>query len=126
MVAVKDAPFNRYMKLDVVRTAVLNSRSGKIALYMGNDDNIVVDLLARYRFKDKNDVVCEKRFENGLLGHWSVWTKTVVDIFEKIKAYEESDAIPLELLTLNAAVTDCNAAFFDVANAYADCIAGVH
>ena len=125
VVAIKSAPFNRYLTLDVVRAAALSKRADQIALYTGNDDNIVLDLLTKYQFTD-NGKVYEKRFVGGLLGHWSVWTHTAVRMFEQIKAASVKDEIPAELLTLAAQVTDANAAFFDTANNFKGCIAGLH
>ncbi len=126
VVAIKAAPFNRYFSLDVVRAVALSSRCDEIALYTGNDDNIVNDLLTTYRFTDDNGIVHEKKFVGGLLGHWSMWTKSVVDMYSELRKYSEMDQIPRSLLTLNIEVTDCNAAFFDAANDFAGCIPGVH
>ncbi len=125
VVAIKAAPFNRYMTLDVVRAAATSSRSKEIALYTGNDDNIIVDLLTKYRF-EINGKTFEKQFVGGLLGHWSVWTKTTVELFNKIKEVSKKGQIPSKLLTLAAEVTDANGAFFDVANQFKGCIAGIH
>lgn len=125
VVAIKCASFNRYTSLDVVRAAALSDRSDEITLYTGNDDNIVIDLLTRYRF-EKNGKTVEKGFEGGLLGHWSVWTKTAAELFAQIKAVKQNDVIPAELLTKAAKVTDCNSAFFDTAHAFKGCIAGLH
>jgi len=125
VVAIKAAPFNRYCTLDVVRAAALSSRSDEIALYTGNDDNIVIDLVTNYRF-EVDGKVYEKGFVGGLLGHWSVWTKKAVDIFEKCKAYRGCETIPAEILKLANEVTDTNAVFFDTANAFKGCIAGLH
>jgi hypothetical protein len=123
--AIKSAPFNRYQTMDVVRAAAMSSRADQIALYTGNDDNIVVDMLIRYRFTENNKTY-EKRFVGGLLGHWAVWTSTVVKLFKEIKDAAGRDMIPASLLTLAAEVTDVNAAFFDTANNFAGCIAGIH
>ncbi len=125
VVAIKAAPFNRYYTLDVVRAAALSSRSDEIALYTGNDDSIVFDLISDYKFKADGRVY-EKRFVGGLLGHWSVWTKTAVELFEKLKALHGKKEIPAEILTLANAVTDTNAVFFDAANNFKGCIAGLH
>ena len=125
VVAVKAAPFNRYCTLDVVRAAALSKRSDEIALYTGNDDNIVMDLISNYSFKVDGKVY-EKRFVGGLLGHWSVWTKTAVDMYNKLKEIRTRDAIPAEVLKLANAVTDTNAVFFDTANGFKGCIAGLH
>lgn len=125
VVAVKAAPFNRYCTLDVVRAAALSKRSDEIALYTGNDDNIVIDLTTNYRF-EVDGKVYEKSFIGGLLGHWSVWTKKAVELFEKCKQYRGCDTLPAEILKLANEVTDTNAAFFDTANGFKGCIAGLH
>ena len=116
VVAIKIAPFNRYQTLDVVR-AVIDARRDDIALYTGNDDNIVADLLTSFRFAGK-----ERRIVGGLLGHWSVWTKRAVELLDRCR---HADATP-ELLRLGIEVTDSNAAFFDAANSFRGCIAGLH
>ncbi len=125
VVAIKAAPFNRYCTLDVVRAAALSKRSDEIALYTGNDDNIVIDLVSNYRF-EVNGKVYEKRFIGGLLGHWSVWTKKAVELFERLKALHGADEIPADILKLANEVTDTNAVFFDTANGFKGCIAGLH
>lgn len=116
VVAIKIAPFNRYQTLDVVR-AVIEAGRDDIALYTGNDDSIVADFLTPYRFAGK-----ERRIVGGLLGHWSVWTQRAVELLEKCR---HADATP-ELLRLGVEVTDSNAAFFDAANRFRGCIAGLH
>jgi hypothetical protein len=103
----------------------MSKRSDEIALYTGNDDNIVIDLLTKYEI-NVNGKIVEKRFVGGLLGHFAVWTKTAADLFEKIRECRDNQYIPAELLTLAAKVTDANAAFFDAANNYAGCIPGIH
>ncbi len=125
VVAVKAASFNRYQTSELVRAAALSPKAEQITLYTGNDDNIVVDLLTKYRFA-KNGKIVEKRFSGGLLGHWSVWTHQVVRMFEQIKRAVAEDIIPAELLTLAAEVTDANSAVFDTAHGFAGCIPGVH
>ncbi|WP_313131217.1 dihydrodipicolinate synthase family protein [Anaerocolumna sp.] len=125
VVAIKAAPFNRYETLDVARAVAFSSRKDQIALYTGNDDNIVMDLLTKYKFsKDGKDY--EISFAGGLLGHWSVWTHTAVKLFRRLKEAAKSEIIPAELLTLAMEVTDANAAFFDTANEFKGCIAGLH
>jgi len=121
VVAIKCASFNRYSTVDVVRAVALSSRNDKIGLYTGNDDNIVVDLLTNYKFEVDGKII-ERGFDGGLLGHWSVWTKSVCDMFAKIKGAKIDD----NWLTLAAQITDANAALFDAANAFAGAIAGVH
>ena len=116
VVAIKIAPFNRYQTLDVVR-AVIESDRDDIALYTGNDDSIVADLLTPFSFDGK-----ERRIVGGLLGHWSVWTKRAVELLEHCR---QAPASP-DLLRLGVEVTDSNAAFFDAANGFRGCIAGLH
>jgi len=125
VVAIKAAPFNRYCTLDVVRAAALSKRSDEIALYTGNDDNIVIDLVSNYRF-EVDGKVYEKRFIGGLLGHWSVWTKKAVELYNKCKALHGCETIPADVLKLANEVTDTNAVFFDFANGFKGCIAGLH
>lgn len=124
--AIKIAPFNRYQTLEVVRAVCHSSRRDSIALYTGNDDNIVADLLTTYRF-NINGTVVEKRFAGGLLGHWAVWTHEAVSLFNKIKTCIRNSYNGMEsLLEQGVAVTDMNAAIFDPAHAFHGCIAGIH
>jgi hypothetical protein len=124
--AIKTAPFNRYQTLDVVRAVCNSSRCEKIALYTGNDDNIVADLLATYRFPVNGKTV-EKKFAGGLLGHWSVWTHKVVELFKEIKWCAQNNYEGLsELLIKGISVTDMNAAIFDPSHAFKGSIAGIH
>jgi hypothetical protein len=123
--AVKLAPFNRYQTLDVVRAVCHSSRCEDIALYTGNDDNIVADLLTTYRFMVNGNPV-EKSIVGGLLGHWAVWTEKAVKLLSDIKRAKQSGVIPADLLQRGIAVTDANAAFFDPAHAFAGCIPGIH
>jgi len=123
VVAIKMAPFNRYQTFDVVRAVCESERP--IPLYTGNDDNIVMDLLTPYEISvgahKKKVRIC-----GGLLGHWSVWTQKAVELFNDCTAASKMDAVPQELLQRSIQVTDTNAAFFDAANRFAGCIAGLH
>ena len=125
VVAIKMAPFNRYQTIDVVRAVAESGRGENIALYTGNDDNIVMDLLTPYRFKT-GGTFTTLRIVGGLLGHWSVWTKTAVELLESCHKMSCVDQIPTAMLVRNIEVTDSNAAFFDAANAFKGCIAGLH
>jgi len=123
--AIKVAAFNRYQTLDVLR-AVCNSDSrDRISLYTGNDDNIVADLLTPFRFTVKGKLV-EKKFVGGLLGHWAVWTKSAVELLQKIKLQQADNHAVQKLLSEGVKITDMNAAIFDVANAFHGCIPGIH
>ena len=125
VVAIKVAPFNRYRTLDVVRGVVAAGAEDRITLYTGNDDHIVLDLVTPYAVRrDDEDVIV--RIRGGLLGHWSVWTKSAVDLLRILHVVVGRGAIPLEILELDARVTDANGAFFDVAHDFAGCIAGCH
>lgn len=124
VVAIKIAPFNRYQTLDVVRAAAEAGRDD-IALYTGNDDHIVGDLVTPYRVLTARGPVV-RRIVGGLLGHWAVWTSAAVTLLERCKAAALGDHVPADLLATGVEVTDANAAFFDAANGFAGCIAGLH
>jgi dihydrodipicolinate synthase/N-acetylneuraminate lyase len=117
VVAIKMAPFNRYQTIDVVRAVAEAGRVGEIALYTGNDDSIVVDLLTPFEFAGR-----AMRIAGGLLGHWAVWTRRAVELLERVHQEPECPG----WLTRAIEVTDSNAAFFDSANQFAGCIAGLH
>jgi dihydrodipicolinate synthase/N-acetylneuraminate lyase len=118
VVAIKVAPFNRYQTLDVTRALAASGRRD-VALYTGNDDAIVADLLTAF---PGNDSAPPIRFSGGLLGQWAVWTKCAVEMLEKIKTTDDCTG----LLALGARLTDANAALFDARNGFAGCIAGLH
>lgn len=121
LLAIKTAPFNRYQTLDVFRAVCNSERRDEIAMYTGNDDNIVADLMTVYRLPVNGKIV-EKRFAGGLLGHWSVWTSNVVQLFDRIRANPDDT----DLLSTNIAVTDMNAALFDPSHSFKGSIAGLH
>jgi dihydrodipicolinate synthase/N-acetylneuraminate lyase len=124
VVAIKIAPFNRYQTLDVVR-ALAESGRADIALYTGNDDNIVADLVTPFRFQSAGDAT-ERRIVGGLLGHWAVWTAGAVKLLDECHRAVSSGHMPLTLLREAVEVTDANAAFFDAANGFEGCIAGIN
>ncbi len=125
VVAIKMAPFNRYRTLDVIRGVVAAGAEKRVTLYTGNDDHIVMDLVAPFSLvRDGRQVTV--RIKGGLLGHWSVWTKRAVELLERIHAEVASGDISPELLAIDAQVTDCNGALFDVAHDFHGCIAGCH
>jgi dihydrodipicolinate synthase/N-acetylneuraminate lyase len=125
VVAIKIAPFNRYQTIDVVR-AVVESGRDDIALYTGNDDNIVLDLLTPYRFQVGNENK-ERRIVGGLLGQWAIWTRKAVELLQAChRLVRKDDSIPAAMLARNIELTDANAALFDAANNFAGCIAGLH
>ncbi len=149
VVAIKIAPFNRYQTLDVVRAVADSGRGGEIALYTGNDDHIVEDLLAEYRFGDVSKfhpatgaepaeaaalrqaqgaggAERKLRIVGGLLGHWAVWTQRAAEIVAACHAPPGGLAQGLPLRVLASQITDCNAALFDAAHNFAGCIAGIH
>jgi len=124
--AIKIASFNRYQTLDVVRAVCESDRWKDISLYTGNDDNIVSDLLTEYEFQTNNELR-RKVFSGGLLGHWAVWTKSAVKLFSDIQHCRANNHQGIDrLLTTGVAVTDMNAALFDVANSFRGSIAGIH
>jgi len=138
--AVKIAPFHRYRTLDVVRAVCDAGRAGDIALYTGNDDTIVTDLLTPFPFRspERSRAGTQTRapgsgdqdtvhITGGLLGHWGVWTREAVRLLEEVRTLRERGGdIPQRLLTRAAETTDANGAFFDAANDFAGCIPGIH
>src|SRR6266705_2259493 len=119
VVAFKIAPFNRYQTIDVVRALAQSGRAQEVALYTGNDDNILIDLSTQFDFGNQRI-----RIVGGLLGHWAVWTKTAVSHLALVKS--SSDAVLGEHLTLAQQITDANAAIFDPAHQFRGCIPGIH
>ncbi len=124
VIAIKIAPFNRYQTFDVVRGVVESGRADEIALYTGNDDNILVDLLSEYEIKSEGKTI-KKRIVGGLLGHWAVWTKKAVELLGDVHL-GKFDNNAKKMLALAHQITDSNAAFFDAANNFKGCITGIH
>ncbi len=118
--AVKIAPFNRYQTLDVVR-AVADSGRDDIALYTGNDDSILHDLVTPYAVRGGSRWIV-----GGLLGQWAVWTRSAVILVAAARAARAAGSVPEVLLREGAALTDANSALFDVRHGFAGCIAGIH
>jgi len=118
------APFNRYQTFDVVRGVIESGRSEKIVLYTGNDDNILVDLLTEYKIRSGNKII-SKRIAGGLLGHWAVWTHSAVKLLKSVHEGKFDNDIQATMVLANQ-ITDSNAAFFDAANNFSGCIAGLH
>jgi hypothetical protein len=123
--AIKIAPFNRYQTLDVIRAVAEAGRAGQVALYTGNDDSIVTDLLTEFSVPTGSGA-CRLRIVGGLLGHWACWTRAAVKLLAQCQSTWSAAAAPAELLTRAAEVTDCNAAMFDAAHNFAGCIPGIH
>jgi dihydrodipicolinate synthase/N-acetylneuraminate lyase len=120
--AIKVAPFNRYQTLDVARAVIDSGRAAEIALYTGNDDNIIPDLLADIRLAGG-----AVAFRGGLLGQWAVWTRGAVELLDAVHACRENGGRgAAEILASAAALTDANAALFDARNRFSGCIAGLH
>jgi dihydrodipicolinate synthase/N-acetylneuraminate lyase len=125
--AIKIAPFNRYRTLDVVR-AVSDAGRDDLALYTGNDDNILADLLTPFPVRSPTGATT-RHIVGGLLGQWAVWTRGAVRLLERVRAVRAGTAPAGELgklLRLNAALTDANGAIFDAAHGFAGCIPGIH
>jgi dihydrodipicolinate synthase/N-acetylneuraminate lyase len=119
VIAVKIAPFNRYLTWDVVRASIESGRED-VALYTGNDDNIVVDLLTPFEWNGT-----QRRIVGGLLGHWGVWTRSAVQLLDEIKSACAQPTLNPAWLTINQQVTDMNAVLFDSANNFSGCIPGI-
>ncbi len=125
VVAIKVAPFHRYRTLDVVRGVVAAGAEERVTLYTGNDDHIVLDLVTPFSVM-RDGAPVTVRFKGGLLGHWSVWTRGAVELLAQCQQAAASGAVSADMLALDARVTDCNSAFFDVAHDFHGCIAGCH
>ncbi len=125
VIAIKIAPFNRYRTLDVLRGVAAAGALDRVALYTGNDDHILLDLMLPFDLRD-NGVTTRTYFKGGLLGHWSVWTAAPSSSSRCARLRATRTRVPADLLALDARVTDCNSAFFDVANNFHGCIAGCH
>jgi len=122
--AIKIAPFNRYQTIDVVR-AVVEAGRDDIALYTGNDDNIIADLLTPFPVHVGGETVV-RWIDGGLLGQWAVWTRAAVAMLSEVKRARATSSVDASLLSLGAALTDANSAVFDAANRFAGCIPGIH
>jgi len=125
VVAIKIAPFNRYRTLDVVRGVVEAGAADRISLYTGNDDHILLDLVTPFTVMVRGGPVAV-RIRGGLLGHWSVWVKSAVDLLDRLHTVTAGDSVPMDVLALDSQITDCNAAIFDVANDFHGVICGCH
>lgn len=125
VLAIKIAPFNRYQTLEVLEAVAYSGRADEIALYTGNDDNIIVDLLTQHEFNIDGRAVSLK-IVGGLLGQWACWTKRAVEYLADIKKIRESKMpVPEEMLTLASQLTLANKAIFDADNHFVGCIAGI-
>lgn len=125
VVAIKVAPFDRYATLDVVR-AIAEAGRDDIALYTGNDDAIIPDLITDIPVATGGRAYT-RHFVGGLLGQWAVWTHRAVQLLDRINAWRDAgvDTIPREWLSLGASLTAANAVIFDAANGYAGCLPGI-
>ena len=126
VVAIKIAPFNRYQTLDVIRAVGETGRARDVALYTGNDDSIIADLLTPFPVR-ADDGWRTLRICGGLLGQWSLWTRRAVELLERVhRLVDDGAPVPMELLQTHSALTDANAAIFDAANGFAGCIPGIN
>ncbi|UCC97203.1 MAG: dihydrodipicolinate synthase family protein [Phycisphaerales bacterium] len=125
VLAIKIAPFNRYQTHDVLEAVAHSGRAEDIALYTGNDDNIILDLLTRYEFNVRGQIV-PLEIVGGLLGQWACWTKKAVEQHSRIATIRRTAApAPADLLTLACQMTLANKAIFDADNRFAGCIPGI-
>ena len=121
VVAIKVASFNRYQTIEVLRAVANSERGSKIALYTGNDDNIVADLLTDFRFGDRT-----VQFVGGLLGQWAVWTRHAVALLQSVQDAKHNRACIDTVLARGAEITDANSAIFDAKHQFRGCIPGIH
>jgi dihydrodipicolinate synthase/N-acetylneuraminate lyase len=116
VVGIKIAPFDRYRTGAVVRAVADAGRLDEVALYTGNDDHIVLDLLTPFRFRDGPPA----HIVGGLLGQWAVWTRRAVELHAECRRVVRSGG------TVSAELTDANGAIFDAAHRYRGCLPGIH
>lgn len=121
VVAIKVASFDRYQTMEVLRAVAHSGRGSEIALYTGNDDNIVADLLTEFRFGDRT-----AHFVGGLLGQWAVWTSRAVELLHTVQDVKRNRARLDTVLARGAEITDANAAIFDARHEFHGCIPGIH
>jgi len=125
VVAIKLAPFDRYRTIDIIRAVIDAGAADRITLYTGNDDHIGLDLIVPFVVRSADGrQETRTRIRGGLLGHWSVWTKTAVQMLERIHAVGDGADVPADILALDSIVTDCNGAIYDAANGLKGCIPG--
>ncbi len=125
VIGIKVAPFNRYRTLDVAHGVVQAGAEDRVTLYTGNDDHIVLDLLAPILVRRRGETVTV-RMRGGLLGHWAIWTKTAVETFQRVQRAAGEERIDRSLLALDSIITDCNRAIYDSQNDFKGCIPGCH
>ena len=123
LAAIKVAPFNRYQTLEVARAVADSGRAAEVALYTGNDDSIVADLLTTFPAGTHGGPV---RFAGGLLGQWAVWTSKAVELLARAHEARRGGTGLADLLAEGAQLTDANAAIFDASHGFAGCIPGIH
>ncbi|NUQ70094.1 MAG: dihydrodipicolinate synthase family protein [Chthonomonadales bacterium] len=121
LAAIKVAPFNRYQTLDVLHAVADSGRADEIALYTGNDDHIIGDLITSVTIRGQS-----LRFHGGLLGQWSFGTRRAVELLRITKEVQAQGTAPLSLIEMDVHLTDLNSALFDAANGFRGCIAGIH
>jgi dihydrodipicolinate synthase/N-acetylneuraminate lyase len=121
VVAIKVASFDRYKTMEVLRAVAHSARGSEIALYTGNDDNIVADLLTEFRFGNRT-----AHFVGGLLGQWAVWTSRAVELLQTVHDAKQNRARLDTILARGAEITDANAAIFDARHEFRGCIPGIH
>ncbi len=121
VVAIKVASFDRYQTMEVLRAVANSGRASEIALYTGNDDNIVADLLTEFRFGERT-----VQFVGGLLGQWAVWTRRAVELLRAVHDAKYNGVRLDTVLARGAEITDANSAIFDARNQFRGCIAGIH
>lgn len=125
VIAIKMAPFDRYRTLEIVRAVQDAGATDRVTLYTGNDDHIVMDLLQPFAIRSEDGrSETRVRIRGGLLGHWSVWVKSAVDLLDRIHAVPDGADMPEDLLAQDSIVTDCNLAIYDALNDLKGCIPG--
>ncbi len=122
VIGIKVAPFDRYRTLDVMHgVAAAGARGSHLAVHRqrrphrARPDRALPNggRRAALRRRPSRPLV-------GLDAHRRAACSSAAMQLARL------DAVPNDLLALDSAVTDCNAAFFDVANGFHGAIAGCH
>jgi len=127
LVAIKVAPFDRYGTLDVVRAVCDAGRAGDVALYTGNDDHIVLDLVTPFPGGRSGEPEAVVHCVGGVLGQWAVWAAEAVRLHAECRrGVVSGSGASSRLLRVGMELTDANAAIFDQSHHFAGCIPGIH
>ena len=85
VIGIKVAPFNRYRTLDVVRGVVDARADDRLALYTGNDDTIVLDLLTPFTLRRNEGRHVRSRVPADCSATGVCGTRGAVELFARVR-----------------------------------------